>query len=233
MKKFLKIILVILILASLLVVLTGCSDTENYSIQDKNLAELEYIETNIISILNKYINNEYFDEDEGVQKWDDIMKDAEKIEGTLATTMTDLAVLNIEAGEISKLSTEVNSLVTAIENKDETNLIVQLNNIYALIPNYLSKYSKDSEKIFKKQLKYYAISTYVAFKMGNIDLAKSQIAEAETRYSEKMQDVNYVKNNEYNINKIYILIQELKGAVDANSLELVRTKYMLLIEEVS
>lgn len=229
MKKYLKIIGILLIC---LILLTGCSNVEKSSIEDKNLSELEYLEDNIILIMNKFIKDEYFDEETKTQKWNEILEDANKIENTMATTLVDLTALNIDTNEIAKLSNGVNNMIIAIENKDETKLIVELNNIYALIPNYLSKYSKDEELIFKKQLKYYTISTYVSFKFGNIDLAKGQISEAEKQYSEKIKDINYVKNNEYNANKIYILIQELKSAVDSNSAELIKNKYLLLIEEI-
>lgn len=230
MKKVSKIFLLLLIV---LVVLTGCSsDNQEKTIQEKNLAELEYLEDHIVLIMNKFIKDEYLDMDTQTQKWDEILNDARKIENAMATTLVDLASLNIDTTEIAKLSTGINNMIIAIENKDETNFIVELNNIYALIPNYLSKYLNDSELIFKKQLKYYAISTYVGFRMGNVELAKNQIAEAETRYSEKMKDVNYVQNNEYNVNKVYILLQELKSAVDSGSQELVRTKYLLLVDEM-
>lgn len=229
MKKLFRIFLV---LVCCLVVLTGCSSEEQVSIEDKNLAELEYLEDNIVLIMNKFVKNEYFDQDTGTQKWEEILADSRKIENGMATTLVDLAMLNIDTEEISKLSTGINNLIIAIEAQDETNLMIELNNIYALIPNYLSKYLKDDELIFKKQLKYYAISTYVGFNMGNIDLANGQISEAETRYSEKMKDVNYVQKNEYNVNKVYVLIQELKNAVSLGSQELVKTKYLLLIDEI-
>lgn len=230
MKKISKIFLILLIC---LLVLTGCSsDNQETSIEEKNLAELEYLEDNIVLIMNKFIKDEYLDQDTQTQKWDEILNDARKIENGMATTLVDLASLNIDTTEIAKLSTGINNMIIAIENQDETNFIVELNNIYALIPNYLSKYLNDTELIFKKQLKYYAISTYVGFRMGNVEMAKSQIAEAETRYSEKMKDVNYVQNNEYNVNKVYILIQELKAAVESGSQELVRTKYLLLVDEM-
>ena len=229
MKKLFRIFLV---LVCCLVVLTGCSSEEQVSIEDKNLAELEYLEDNIVLIMNKFVKNEYFDQDTGTQKWEEILADSRKIENGMATTLVDLAMLNIDTEEISKLSTGINNLIIAIEAQDETNLMIELNNIYVLIPNYLSKYLKDDELIFKKQLKYYAISTYVGFNMGNIDLANGQISEAETRYSEKMKDVNYVQKNEYNVNKVYVLIQELKNAVSLGSQELVKTKYLLLIDEI-
>lgn len=230
MRKILK---TFIILFMCLLVLTGCSvNDEATNVEEKNLAELEYLEDNIVLIMNKYIKNEYFDEENKVQKWDKILEDSRKIENGMATTMVDLAALNIDSAEIAKLSEGINRMIIAIENQDETNFIVELNNIFALIPNYLSKYLKDDELIFKKQLKYYAISTYVGFRMGDIELARSQIAEAESKYSEKMKDVNYVQNNEYNVNKIYVLIQELKGSIETGSEELVKTKYLLLVEEI-
>ena len=230
MKKYLKILYILFVC---ILVLTGCSTNDmNVSVEEKNISELEYIEDNIILMMNKYTKDEYLNQEDGTQKWDEILTDARKIENSTATTLVDLATLNVDSAEVAKLSTGVNNLIIAIENENETNFIVELNNIYALIPNYLSKYLKDDELIFKKQLKYYAISTFVGYKMGNIDLAKSQIAEAEARYSEKMKDVNYVQNNEYNVNKIYVLIQELKSAVETESEELVSTKYLLLIEEI-
>ena len=228
-----RIINIFLLLFCLIFILTGCTvNDEQLGIEEKNLAELEYIEDNIILIMNKFVQNEYFDENSETQKWDEMLEDSKKLENAMATTLVDLAMLNIDAEEIAKLSTGINNLILAIEAQDEINLMVELNNIYALIPNYLSKYLKDEQLIFKKQLKYYAISTYVGFTMGNIELAKGQIGEAESKYSEKMKDISYVKNNEYNVNKIYVLIQELKTAIDSNSPELVKTKYLLLIEEI-
>lgn len=222
-----------LILTICLIILTGCSSSNTQlSVEEKNTSELEYLEDKIIHIMNKLIKDEYLNNETGEQNWEEILSDARKIENAMSTTLVDLASLNIDSAEISKLSTSINNMIIAIENNNETNLIVELNNIYALIPNYLSKYLQDTDLIFKKRLKYLAISTYVAFSMGDLELAKTQIGEAEKQYGEKMNDVNYVQNNEYNVNKIYVLIQELKNAVEANSYELVKSKYLLLVEEI-
>ena len=67
---------------------------------------------------------------------------------------------------------------------------------------------------------------------GNLDMARTQVEELDKAYNDKMQDMAYAQNNEYNLNKLYILIQELKRAVEADSRELVRSKYLLLIDEI-
>lgn len=212
--------------------ITGCSvKRDSSTVEDKNLAELEYIETQIIEILNNYISEGYLLED-GTQDWGEILSDIQNLEEAATVTVVDLTSLNINSDDISALNTGVNNTIIAVENEDERSFLIELNNIYALIPKYLSNYSTDSELVFKKELKYYAISTYIAFVTGDLELSKSQIAEAETAFSEKMQDLEYVESNEYNMSKVYVLIEELKNAVETESAELVRTKYLNLIREI-
>lgn len=247
MKKFVSILL---ILSLFLIILTGCSNQESVSLQDKNIAELEYVEKNIVDILNKLVREQYAVEETQEKvtneiledeidlrrrptlNWEKLLNDTKKIENSIPTILVDLTALNIEATEIAKLSDGVNNMIIAIGNEDEKTYLIELNNVYSLIPTYMEKYAGNNEKTFKKKLKYYAISTYIAYSDGNLEMAKTQSGELERVYSEKMQDMNYVQNNEYNLNKLYILIQELKRAVDSNSSELVKSKYLLIIDEL-
>lgn len=247
-----KIVSIFLILSLILISLTGCSKKESSSLQDKNISELEYIEGKLVKILNEMARDEYLVEvniadnldenntnlatnDSIITKkidWEKLLKDTKKIESSIATTITDLTALNIEASEIEKLSTGVNNMIIAIEKEDINSYLISLNNVYALIPSYMEKYAGNNEKTFKKKLKYYTISAYIAYNDGNLDIAKTQASELERIYSEKMKEVGYLQNNEYNLNKLYILIQELKRAIDSDSKELVKSKYLLTIEEI-
>ena len=248
MKRFVSVLLV---LSLILISLTGCSNQESSSLQDKNISELEYIEGKLVKILNEMARDEYLVEvsttdnleentnlatdDSIVTKkidWEKLLKDTNKIESSIATTITDLTALNIEASEIEKLSTGVNNMIIAIEKEDINSYLISLNNVYALIPSYMEKYAGNNEKTFKKKLKYYTISAYIAYNDGNLEMAKTQASELERIYSEKMKEVGYLQNNEYNLNKLYILIQELKRAIDSDSKELVKSKYLLTIEEI-
>ncbi|MBO5397814.1 MAG: hypothetical protein J6A36_02635 [Clostridia bacterium] len=248
MKRFVSVLLV---LSLILISLTGCSNQESSSLQDKNISELEYIEGKLVKILNEMARDEYLvgvsttdnleentnlaTDDSIVTKkidWEKLLKDTNKIESSIATTITDLTALNIEASEIEKLSTGVNNMIIAIEKEDINSYLISLNNVYALIPSYMEKYAGNNEKTFKKKLKYYTISAYIAYNDGNLEMAKTQASELERIYSEKMKEVGYLQNNEYNLNKLYILIQELKRAIDSDSKELVKSKYLLTIEEI-
>lgn len=226
-----KILSIFLILTLFVFILTGCSTQEKaVSLEDKNIEELRYIEGNLVNILNKLVKDEYVTD--GILDWNKLINDTRKIEDVLAVTLVDLAALNIEAGEISKLSTGIDNMIIAADKKDERSYIIELNNVYALIPTYMEKYSAGQDIAFKKRLKYYTISAYVAYADDNLEMAKTQVNELDRVYAEKMQQLDYVQNNEYNMNKVYILIQELKKAIEADSSELVKSKYLLLIDEI-
>ncbi len=251
-----KVIGLFFILSLCLFTLVGCSKDEPASLQDKNIQELEYIEGKAVSILNKMVREEYTKkEDKDIDKditdanevldeeigllvqedtldWEKLLEDTKKIESSIPTILVDLAALNIQAEDIAKLSNGVNNMIIAIDNKDERTYLIELNNVYSLIPTYMEKYAGDKEITFKKRLKYYAIATYISYMDGNLEMARTQVEELDKAYNDKMQDINYAQNNEYNLNKLYILIQELKRAVEADSRELVRSKYLLLIEEI-
>ena len=228
MKKILSILFILIIC---IFTLTGCSNQEQpATLEDKNIAELEYIEQRLVEIINKLVKNEYIEDD--VLNWANLLADTRKIEDVLAVTLVDLAALNIQADEISKLTNGVDNMIIAADKQDERGYLIELNNVYALVPTYMEKYAAGQDVAFKKRLKYYAISTYVAYADNNLEMAKTQVSELDRIYSEKMQQVDYVQNNEYNMNKIYILIQELKKAIDSDSSELVKSKYLLIIEEI-
>lgn len=247
-----KVISLFFILSLCLFTLVGCSKAEPSSLQEKNMKELEYVEGEAVNILNKMVREEYtkkvdkdftntnevLDEEIGlpVQEdtldWERLLEDTKKIESSIPTILVDLAALNIEAEDIARLSNGVNNMIIAIDNKDERTYLIELNNVYSLIPTYMEKYAGDKESTFKKRLKYYTIATYISYMDGNLEMARTQVEELDKAYNDKMQDINYAQNNEYNLNKLYILIQELKRAVDADSRELVRSKYLLLIEEI-
>lgn len=226
-----KIVSIFLILIVAIFTLTGCSNQEQEpSLEDKNIAELEYIEERLIEILNKLVKDEYIEDE--VFNWENLLADTRKIEDVLAVTLVDLASLNIQADEISKLSNGIDNMIISADKRDERAYIIELNNVYALIPTYMERYTNKNAVAFKKRLKYYTISSYIAYADNNLEMSKTQVSELDRVYNEKMQQVEYVQENEYNMNKIYVLIQELKKAIESDSSELVKSKYLLLIDEI-
>lgn len=82
------------------------------------------------------------------------------------------------------------------------------------------------------ELKTQIVSSYVYANLLNWELAISTINSAETKYKEMMDDVDYMKEYSYNLNKIFILLSELKNAINLQEVELVKLKYVNFIEKI-
>ena len=82
------------------------------------------------------------------------------------------------------------------------------------------------------KLKSLVLSSFVQTSILDWANAKTTIGLAETKYKEMMEDVDYMKQQSYNLNKIYILIEELKNAINLEEVDLARIKYINFIEKV-
>ena len=59
------------------------------------------------------------------------------------------------------------------------------------------------------------------------------IETADNKYKEMTDDVDYMKEYSYNLNKVYILLGELKNVINTEELELTKMKYINFIEKIS
>lgn len=222
-KKIFSFISILFILISL----TACNRGEKYSIQDKITEEIKYIENGMIGIIEEISISDSNNID-----FDKLMGDTRKIEEASNRMMVDLASQNIDNKEITNFSDGINKMIIEASNQDEIRYLVELNNVFSLFPNFVAKISSDSENIFERRLKYYTVSSYISFLIGDKDLSKTQIYTLEKEYLDKQKDIKYVEEHKYNINKIYLLIEELKKAIENDNSELVKEKYLLLINEI-
>lgn len=163
--------------------------------------------------------------------WEQMNKEIENIYSFWSVLAIDLNKLNIDNQAIIAFGENVNNVKLAIENKQENMLLESLANLYSYIPRYMSSYSEDSFEIAKKNIKYYIISGSVFAKSERWDDCLVQIEMAESEYLKLMNNVNYVNKNSYNVNKIYILLEELKNSISYKSQNVFLLKYKALIQE--
>ena len=52
------------------------------------------------------------------------------------------------------------------------------------------------------------------------------------KYNEMINNVDYLQNSSYNLNRIYILLEEYKNGIELEELELVKNKYIEFIEGI-
>lgn len=228
MKKFIKNIILIILL---IFFLTGCTNPEEQeiSIKDKTEQEIEYIEDMIFNITNKYAKGEYIKDDGGLD-WKAVFEDEKRINNILETVVLDLTELDISNDEIIKLSSEINNLLYTTATENEVELLTRLNNLYALVPNYFSKVGASKTKVQDKELYSMVLASYSLANAGNWEEAKTTAQSAIDKYNGMMNDVEYMQENSYKLNRIYIMLNEVKNAIDTENMTLINLKFVSFIE---
>ena len=228
-----KYIFCFIILIIMLFSFAGCSgidgEMKSVSVEKKSSSEIEYLENEIFTIINKFSKNEY-EKDNGID-WKDVNKDAQKIGKVLDTVMLDFGEAKVSNDELNNLRNEINNLLIYTTNEDVNNLFKSASNLYSVLPEYYSRFSEDNNKKLVMDLKSLILKSYTSAYFLDWGTAKSNALLAENKYKEMSDNLEYMKENSYNLNKVYILVEEFKNAVDLEELELAKIKYINFIEK--
>lgn len=229
-----KYIFYFIVLIMMLFLLTGCSgiesETKNATVEEKASSEIEYLQDEIFTIINKYLKGEYIKDD--ATDWEMVNKDAQKIGKVLDTLMLDFGEAKISNDELNKFRNQIDNLLIACGTEDEQALFTSASNLYALLPNYYGKFSNDNNKKDIMTLKSLVLQSYINSYFLNWEEAKTIAQSAETKYKEMSDNLEYMKEYSYSLNKIYILVEEFKNAVDLEESDLAKIKYINFIEKI-
>lgn len=232
MKNIKKVFIYNLIIICMILILSGCSLNEDEEDKSKlkTEAEINYVEDSVLKILNKYAKGEYVKEDDTID-WKSIQNDEKSLLSSLDTIVLDLSELNVRNEDIVRLSDEINNLIIITSEEDEILLVSKLKDIYSLIPSIVQSYEKDKNIVNKKKVRELILSCYNFALQDKWDEAKNEITNLENKYKEMMNDLNYAENNSYNLNNVYVLIEEFKNAIELQNKDIINLKYINLIEK--
>lgn len=165
--------------------------------------------------------------------WDLIKPEIELLNESWNVILLDLYTLNVKNDVILDFSSKLNKCIIAIKNEDKTQAIKTLSDLYSSIPLFL-KEIKDDENMQKiRQTQSYVITAYsLADNMSNTEI-RNNITKAIETYSEVMSDVDYVKDNSYKVNKVYVLLNEILNSLDEKDSDLFYIKYKIFMESAN
>lgn len=225
-----KIALMLICSCILLISLTGCQNAESKNINDKLNSELEYIEDLIFKIAIKHAKGEYIEDDK--IKWDDIKRDVSKINDSADTLILDLTEVNVDNKDIIGFSNDLNDLLISISNESQTTILEKLNDMYAKIIIFRQAYLEDKNKIEKNKIKNEVLNIYSLATKNDFIGASTKITETIENYKNLMNNKDYAEENGYNLNKIYILLEEYRNSINTQNYDLIRMKYIITVENL-
>lgn len=222
-----KIIIIFMMSIIYLFLLTGCDEnlTEDEIIKEKISTELEFIENTTNLIIEKYLSDDYLEN--GEINWEKIQMDFKEVSNSSSIIILDLTSLQIENNNILEFENKINEINLAIENKSELEFLRASKDFYKQIFNYLNTILPDNNILYKEiEVKSYLLESLYYCMIDEYDFGFNSIETAENLYNNLMNDVDYLRENSYKVNRVYIVIQEMKLSVQNKEKENVISKYI-------
>lgn len=164
--------------------------------------------------------------------WDEVKNEVENLYASIPTITMDLYKINLNQDDILAFNKEFDNLVLSIkdENKEET--LKQLSKLYEYIPKFVSNVV--NEELYKRILetKSNIFKAYSKLESENWSEMSNDIANGINVYSQLLTSTNIDSSKQYNINRMYIMLNELKNSVSLEDKSIFLIKYKNVIEEI-
>lgn len=170
----------------------------------------------------------------GEVNWDTIEGELEVLSATWPTIVLDLYKLEVSSEDILKFSNDLDQAITQVKNKDKALSCMYFAKLYGYLPIFLNKSNPEEIRRDALEAKTYIVNAYAYAETENWDKMRTEIEKAENIFSNLVNDAKYVNDErQYNINKVYILIEELKNSLSAKDTGIFYLKYKNTIEEIN
>lgn len=165
--------------------------------------------------------------------WKQIKNDVENIYVSLYPTTLDLYQTASNKEDIVNFNKEYDNLTKAVkdENKEET--LKELSRLYDYLPKFIENCASEEKDKTIIKTKNNIFKAYSILEQEDWGAMSEYVNNAIQEFTKIVTDFNnQEKGNQYNINKTYIMINELQNAIALNDKEVFLIKYKKLLEEL-
>lgn len=202
------------------------SQNENQSSNKSNDSETkqqkEYsLKRNAILTNNEEIN------------WDDIKNKIEIVYSSIPTITLDLYKYNINQDDILNFNKEFDNLTVIIKQNNKQDSLIQLSKLYDFMPKFAQSIYDDDLRKTIIETKSNILKAYSKLDTDNWNDISNDIKQASNLYSKLLTNPNIDQSKQYDISKIYVMINELQNAVQVQDKQIFLIKYKNIIEEMN
>lgn len=171
--------------------------------------------------------------DENNVDWKQIKNEIEIINEAWSAIIIDLSNFNVESSDILDFSSILNKCIISIKDENKLDSLKNTANLYSVIPKFEKQILNDNSIQNIKQVKSYIINAYAFAEEENWTEIEKDILEAENVFKNLTNDIEYIKNREYKVNKAYILLKELQNSLEYKDKKVFYIKYKNLLENIN
>lgn len=165
--------------------------------------------------------------------WNKMKFNIELLYSTIPTVTIDLYELNVNQNDILNFNTQLDNTLIAIKEENKNKALLELAKLYTYIPTFIKSCSDDEIEMEIINIKSDIFDAYSVLDGGDWERISKSIQSGIDKYSKLLTNASISSKNQYSINKGYIIINEIKNAVNIKDKEVFLIKYKNLLEELS
>lgn len=165
--------------------------------------------------------------------WEYIKGEIENLYSSISTITLDMLQINVTQEEILTFNNQLDNLAVAVKDENKENTLNQMSTLYDTLATITQKIQGEETYKILVEVKQNIFKAYSKLDSENWSEIANDINNAITSYSKLLSNTNIETQNQYVINKGYVLINELKNAVNLKDISVFLIKYKYLLEELN
>ena len=165
--------------------------------------------------------------------WSSCKNELELIYTSISTITLDLYKINVAQEDILNFNKEMDNLTATIQKEDKQETLNQLVKTY----NYISKFTQNinCNQLYKIAIetKTNVFTAYAKLEENKWKEMDSDVSKAIETYSTLLTSSEIDENKQSNVNKGYVMLNELKSSISMQDKSVFLIKYKNLLEEIN
>ena len=145
----------------------------------------------------------------------------------------DLYQTKTNQEDIVNFNKEFDNLTKSAKEENKENYLLELAKLYDYLPKFIENCTNEQSKNVVIKTKNNIFKAYSILDKEDWNKISSNINDASQEFTKLITNINQNESvNQYNVNKTYVMINELQNAVNLKDKEVFFIKYKNLLEEL-
>ncbi len=163
--------------------------------------------------------------------WNTIKMEIENLYTSIPSITMDLYQTKINQADILAFNNQFDNLTSVVKDDKKEPILQELTKVYDFLPKFLK--ASEQEELYTTiiETKNNVIKAYSKLDSDNWEEISNDVKNAINSYSKLLTNTTIPKEKQYNISKIYVMLNELQNAVNLQDATVFLVKYKNLVEE--
>ena len=165
--------------------------------------------------------------------WNEIKSQVEVLYTPIYNTTLDLYKITINQDEVINFNKEYDNLTSAVKSENKEKTLDELSILYDYLPRFIDYCTDEEKQKIVIRTKNDIFKAYSILDREDWNIISQNIANSASELTKLVTSAdNQNRGKQYNINKAYILVNELQNAVNLKDKDIFLIKYKNLLEEL-